>query len=214
VFTIDDARWGDLGGELLVLMPTPLAALVKEDDRVTVSGTLRQFSAVALDREWGWLGLDPEVEAEVAKKPVLVAERLVGGDNDVALVIEPAPPSPAPVGTSGRRQPAPTRQASPPAASQLAAGAIATAGLDAVGEPIHLPAARVAGTRGADGFFIQAAGNRFVLVVPAQPTAVVDGDTVTIDGTILPMPAGTVNRLNGPGGLNPDVYVYATRITR
>ncbi len=207
LFTIDDPRWGDLGGEMLVLLPTPLAALVKEDDRVTVSGTMRRFVMAEIEREWGWLGLDDDLETEVTAKPVLVAERLVGGDNDVALVIEPAAGAPTAVGTAG------TTGTTPTAASLLQAGAIATAGADAVGQRVQLQAARVADTRGTDGFFIDAAGNRFVLVVPAQPTAVVSGDSVTIEGTILRMPAGTVTRLKGPAGLNPDVYVYATRIT-
>jgi hypothetical protein len=43
LFTIDEPNWGDLDGEILVLVPTPLAAFVREDDRVAISGTISPF---------------------------------------------------------------------------------------------------------------------------------------------------------------------------
>jgi hypothetical protein len=64
LFTIDEPNWGDLDGEILVVMPTALAAAVREDDRVTVTGTVEQFVLADVEREWGWLGLEPDVEVK------------------------------------------------------------------------------------------------------------------------------------------------------
>ena len=67
-------RWGNLGGEMLVLLPTPWPLWWKEDGRGTVSGTMRRFVMAEIERKWGWLGLDDDLETEVAATPVLVAE--------------------------------------------------------------------------------------------------------------------------------------------
>ena len=91
LFTIDEPNWGDLEGEILVYMPTTLAALVRENDRVTITGTVKSFIRAEVEREWGWLDLDPQVEVELAKKPVLVASRIVGGNENRAMVIEVQP---------------------------------------------------------------------------------------------------------------------------
>jgi hypothetical protein len=40
------------------------------------------------------------------------------------------------------------------------------------------------------------------------------GDTVTIEGTLLQMPRSMVSRLNAPGSLNDDLYLYATAVRR
>ena len=52
VFKIDEGHWFGLGGEMLVVMPTHLAALVNEDDRVTVTGTVKEFVRAEFDREF------------------------------------------------------------------------------------------------------------------------------------------------------------------
>lgn len=98
LFTIDEPNWGDLDGEILVFMPSALAALVAENDKVTISGTMRPFVKTELEREWGWLNPSAEIEAEFAVRHVLVAERLIGGNGDLALKLTATP---AAVGTSG-----------------------------------------------------------------------------------------------------------------
>ena len=50
LFTIDEPRWGDLEGEILVFMPTSLAVLVKDDDRITVTGTVKKFVRADFER--------------------------------------------------------------------------------------------------------------------------------------------------------------------
>ena len=198
LFTIDEPNWGDLDGEILVFLPTPLAAFVKDDDRVTISGTMRPFVRTEIEREWGWLGLDPAIEVEVGAKPVLVAERLVGGDNNVAMVIDTTPAAAQPVGTSG---------AAAADVTTLAAGDESL-----VGRPARITDGRVSRTGATGGFFVQA-GDRQLYVLPAHPgTAVAAGDSVTVDGVVLQMPASMATRLNAPGGFNDDIYVYATTV--
>jgi hypothetical protein len=102
VFTIDEPNWADLDGEMLVYMPSDLAAMIREGDRVTVTGTPKAYVRDDLDGEWGWLETSADVDAELAERPVLVASRIVGGDSDVAMVIRTArgAGTPEAVGTS------------------------------------------------------------------------------------------------------------------
>lgn len=53
LFTIDEPHWIDVEGEILVLVPSPMAALVREDDRITVSGTMKPFVQADFERETG-----------------------------------------------------------------------------------------------------------------------------------------------------------------
>jgi hypothetical protein len=87
VFKIDERNWADLEGELLVYVPSPLAAIVRENDRVTVTGEVKRFIAADFQNEWGWLGLDNAMEVKLGKRPVLVATNIVGGDNQTVLVV-------------------------------------------------------------------------------------------------------------------------------
>nr|WP_239489783.1 hypothetical protein [Luteitalea sp. TBR-22] len=87
LFTIDEPDWADLDGEILVHVPTALAALVRPDDRVTITGTLRSYPITEFDREWRWYDSPSEAMSGWARRPVLVATRVVGGDDDRALLI-------------------------------------------------------------------------------------------------------------------------------
>ena len=87
VFTIDEPNWGDLEGELLVYVPSPLAAIVRENDRVTVTGEVKRFVEADFEDEWGWLGVDDTTEVKLGKRPVLVATKIVGGNNQTVLVV-------------------------------------------------------------------------------------------------------------------------------
>ena len=208
VFTIDEANWGDLQGELLVYMPTTLAALVREDDRVTITGTVKPFVRAEVEREWGWLGLDPEVEVDFAKKPVLVATRIVGGTNNAAMVIKLDAPDSTPVGTSG--------VGASTALSDLAA--IADGTDDLVGRHARLTGVKVDAMAKDGGFFTHTAnGSVFVLPASGEKAAVRAGETVSLQGVVLQMPRGIEERLNPPAAakdFNDDIYVYATSVTR
>lgn len=73
MFKIDEREWLDFDGETLVYLPAPLAALVTEGTPVTVTGTLRTVLDVDLTKEWGWFEFEPDIEAELNKRSVIVA---------------------------------------------------------------------------------------------------------------------------------------------
>ena len=202
MFSIDERGWFGLGAGMLVYMPSQFAALVREGDLVTVEGTVQRFELAEVEEEWGWFGLNDEVEVEFVKRPVLVADRIVGGDNDIAMFINAAPDADRPVGTSG--------------AAALNLTRLADADEDHVGNLVHLDGVRVAATAKdqKNGFFIQA-GDKHVFVLPAAAdTMAKPGETFAIEGVILELPDGMEDRLSAPGDLNDDVYVYATSVRR
>jgi hypothetical protein len=204
LFTIDERNWGDLDGEILVFVPTPLAALVKDDDQVTITGTVKPFVKADVEREWGWLGLDPEVEVDFNKKPVLVASKIVGGNNDVAMVIQVAPDAGKPVGTSGM---------SGTVMSDISA--IARGDEDLVGRHVDLTNVRVEKMAKDGGFFVNTTdGKLFVLPADANQMQIKTGSTVSLTGVILQMPSAMASRIDAPAGTNDDIYIYAQALNK
>ena len=63
------------------------------NDTVTVTGIVRMMVAAEIERELGW-NLDPQIEAELERKPVLVAQSL-------SFKLRPATASPSPTITPG-----------------------------------------------------------------------------------------------------------------
>jgi hypothetical protein len=63
LFTIDEPNWADLGGELVVYVPSSLTAVVSEDDQVTVTGEVRKLDATELQPELDWFDRNPDVDA-------------------------------------------------------------------------------------------------------------------------------------------------------
>lgn len=201
VFTIDEPNWGDLDGELLVFMPTQLVALVKDDDRVTVTGTVKPFVRAEFERDLGWFDIDPELEVDLSSRPVLVAERLVGGDNDVALVIETAAAG-SPIGTSGKAAAAPIDDL----------GEVAAGDEQIVGRHVNLDDVPVKSMAKDGGFFVETGGD-VLFVMPADANAQVRaGETVSIDGVVLRLPDRMEDRLQAPDGFNADIYVFARNL--
>jgi hypothetical protein len=101
LFKIDEPGWADLDGEVLVYLPADLAALVREDDRVTVTGTMATLTKVDLDRDLAWLDYAPDMEIRLTERPVLKATSIVGGNSDVALAIRVSPTQQASSGAAG-----------------------------------------------------------------------------------------------------------------
>jgi hypothetical protein len=201
MFTIDEPNWADLQGELLVYVPTNLAVLVSEDDRVTITGTVRQFVLAEVEREWGWFGLDSEIEAQFTEKPVLVASRIVGGDDDETMILE--------VGPSGARAAGYTEVDPITNLSELGDG-----DEDLVGRLVTIKEARVEAMAEGGGFFVSTP-EESVFVLPAQANAgpAKPGGTVTITGVVLEMPGRMEDRLNPPDDFNDDIYVFAQAVT-
>lgn len=205
IFTIDEPHWGDLEGEILVYVPTTLAALVRENDRVTVTGTVKPFVKADVEHEWGWLGLDRDVEVDFSRKPVLVASRIVGGNNDVAMVINVDPSASKPVGTAGTSDGAPITDAS----------AIASGDEDLVGRRVSLTGQRIDAIAKGGGFFVKGQnGSLFILPSHTDQADFSVGDTVSLSGVVLQMPSGMKHRVNAPATMNDDIYVYATNVMK
>lgn len=211
VFTIDEPNWADLEGETLVFMPTTLAALVKENDRVTVTGTMKPFVRAEVEREWGWAGLDKEIEVDLAKKPVLVASRIVGGNNNTAIVIDlNAAAEDKPVGTSG------DVAAGKTAITDVAT--IARGSEDLVGHQVNLTGLKVENVAKDGGFFAKMQ-NSTVFVLPASKekgtAAVKAGDTVSVKGVVFELSQKMENRLGAAAeasGFNDSIYIYARSV--
>jgi hypothetical protein len=214
VFSIDEPNWADLDGEILVYVPSTLAALVREDDRVTVSGTVKKFVKADFENDWGWLDTDNEIEARLSLRPVLVAERVIGGNNNRALVVainqqgtQEMTAGDRPVGTSGTTGAAVTM-------SDLTA--LGKADDDVVGRTVNLTNVRVASKAGLGGFYTQAGETTlFVLPAPGLGLELSEGDTVSLEGFVMQLPRHMEDRLEDESReLNDDVYVYATRVNR
>jgi hypothetical protein len=214
VFSIDEPNWADLDGEILVYVPSTLAALVREDDRVTVSGTVEKFVKADFENDWGWLDTDNEIEARLSLRPVLVAERVIGGNNNRALVVainqrgtQDTTAADRPVGTSGTTGDAGTM-------SDLTA--LGKADDDVVGRTVNLTNVRVASKAALGGFYTQAGETTlFVLPAPGLGLELSEGDTVSLEGFVMQLPRHMEDRLEDESReLNDDVYVYATRVNR
>jgi hypothetical protein len=205
VFTIDEPNWGDLQGEILVYVPTTRAAAVRENDRVTVTGTVKPFVKTELEREWGWRGLDREVELDAQKKAVIVASRIVGGNNDVAMVINVEPAGTKAVGTSGTATRSPLTDLN----------TIARGDEDLIGRHVDLKGVRVESMAKDDGFFVRAPdATLFVLPAHNDTVSVKAGDTVSLTGVVLQMPEDMEDEFNASERSNDDIYVCATAVNK
>lgn len=208
LFKIDEQNWADLDGEVLVYLPANAAAIVGEDDRVTVTGTMKALMKDDLERELGWLEPDPDVDVEFDQRPVLVASQVVGGDSNVAvaITISPGGADSKPVGTSGRTT----------GAAITEPGIIARGDDRLVGRRVDLDNVKVDETGKHHGFWIEAVGTN-VFVLPAAHTkgegaAPTGGKSVGIEGVILELPRSLRERARAQDG-NDAIYIYATNLT-
>jgi len=201
LFTIDEANWADLDREVLVLLPAKLAALVRTDDKVTVSGTVKPFVQAEIEKEWGWLGLEPAVVTRFSRRAVLVADRVVGGDDKATVIIDVEHPTEKRQGITG-------------ATSALTDLKVISGGEEnLVGRHVNLVKVAIDNNpMREEGFFV--GGDMKVFVLPALPDQgkVRAGETVTIEGIILQMPDGMEKRVTTDKNVNGDIYIYATRI--
>ncbi|MGE0815677.1 MAG: hypothetical protein AB7O28_10725 [Vicinamibacterales bacterium] len=210
LFTIDEPRWIDFDGEVLVHAPNALAALVREGDLVTVTGRIKGFAAGDVDKEWGWVGLNP-ADDDYLETPLLEASRIVGGDGDVVLLIDQARP---PGRVEGRRAGMESTAPGPRGMPLTSAAVVGAGGDELVGDRVRLQHLRVTHLADGRGGFYCKAGDTSLFVLPAsRPYASVDsGDTVTIDGVILEAPRHMAPQGDAPDDTNEDIYVLATGI--
>ena len=222
VFKIDEGQWFNLGGEMLVVMPTHLAALVNEDDRVTVTGTVKEFVRADFEREWGF-DLTDEIEIELRTRPVLVASRVVGGNDNVALMIQTGQAA----GQTGQQQAQQGRETEDrPVGTtgvkmdeRFNTGRMVTnlsdltdADAEFIGRDVQIENIRIEKTAKGGGFWARS-GNTSILVLPVETDRqLTAGQNVSIDGVVLRMPRHMRQSLDPGADWNDAIYVYATKL--
>lgn len=207
LFKIDEPNWADLDREVLVYMPTALAALVREGDRVTVTGTMKPFVRAEIEKEAGWLWQDPAVNISFKEGPVLVASRIIGGNDNTVLSIDV--PEGNAASLSGNASTAASsnesRRGTGDPLTDLSA--IAGGGQSLIGRQVNLRNVKVAHRAEAPhkGFWVESGGTR-VFVKPStdggsanqsQPTR---DQMVSIEGVVLQMPRAMRNRMESDSG--------------
>jgi hypothetical protein len=229
VFTIDEPNWGDLEGELLVYVPSPLAAIVRDNDRVTITGEVKRFIEADFEREWGWLGVDDSLEVKLGKRPVLVASRIVGGNNQTVLVVNVDKQGQGAMATAGDQSRSSAGSTTNPAGATGTAGSatsgtrgtsgtsaasgttmravtdvstLGMAGLDMVGRTVDLDNVRVEAVGDRHGIFARA-GDQTVFILPTvgERPGVSTGHTISVEGTVLQMPRFMKDRLQATAGV-------------
>ena len=91
VFRIDEPHWADLENEVLVTVRPGRVAVVRENDRVTVTGTVKSFLQTYRYRESEWLDLDDEIETDLAETPVISASCIISAADHRTLLIDVLP---------------------------------------------------------------------------------------------------------------------------
>lgn len=211
LFKIDELNWADLDGEILVSVPSALAAMVREEDRVTVTGTMKMATKVDIDREFGWLDVGDDVVARFTNRPVLVASSVVGGNNSVALVIDVTKPAQKTgtkaVGTSGSAGGNAT-------AAVTDVSTIGAGDRDLVGRRVDIDHVKVQRTGKHNGFWVDAGANT-VFVLPSETAgkgATTAGKSVSIEGIVLRMPRGIRDAAADVKNGNEEIYILATSV--
>jgi hypothetical protein len=205
LFTIDERQWIDFDGELLVMLPAPLAAMVRDDDPVTVTGTVRPFVRAEIEREWGWFE-EPGVDIDFSNRAVIMADRVTSNGEEVAL--RTTVNREAAVGTAGSIA---TGRTGPPATDAQMLASSNDERL--VGRRVEIANARVASTANGGGFWISGTGNERLFVLPSDkmPAPISQGQNVRITGVVLELPSGMRDRI-GDRTHDEDIYVYASQV--
>ncbi len=64
---------------MLVYLPSNFAALVKEEDQVTVTGTVWMMKLPEMGLDLDWLGMDTGSAEKLTRRPVLLADASSAG---------------------------------------------------------------------------------------------------------------------------------------
>ncbi|MEZ5291018.1 MAG: hypothetical protein R2745_08055 [Vicinamibacterales bacterium] len=211
LFTIDEPHWIDFDGEVLVHAPNALAALVREGDLVTVTGRIKGFAAGDVEKEWGWVGLNP-ADDDYLETPLFEASRIVGGDGRIVLLIDDAQP---PGRVEGQRTESGMAESGSRGLPLTSAMIVGAAGDELVGDRVRLQHLRVTHLAdGRGGFYCKAGDDTSLFVLPASHAgvAVDSGDTVSIEGVLLEAPRHMAPEGDAPDGTNEEIYVLATDI--
>jgi hypothetical protein len=202
LFTIDERHWIDFDGETLVMV---LAALVRDNNPVTVTGTVRRFVRAEIEPEWGWFD-EPGVDIDFADRAVIMADRVTSAGEELAIRMNVNRDTA--VGTSGS---ATTGRAGQPITDAQMLASSNDERL--VGRRVELHNARVSSMASGNGFWISGTGNERVFVLPSEKMQVQigQGQTVDITGVVLQLPNGMRERI-GDRSRDEDIYVYGNQV--
>ena len=203
LFELDQPGEGQKEGDVFVLVPKNLLALVRNNDKVTVTGTVLMFDRTKLHREAAWLNLDDDVRPELAKRPMLIATRIAGESNDRAFVLDTTAETPAVVRSAVTVAPITD-------VTVLGVGDQAL-----VGRFVNLSKQKIESLDDKDGFYVRA-GDHLMFVLMQEPDGrdIKVGDTVDLSGVVLQLPRDLVLRLKAPDGINQTIYVYAQTVKK
>lgn len=203
LFELEQPAEGDQEGNVFVLLPKTALALVRNNDKVTVTGTVKMFDRGALHREAAWINLDDDVKEDLAKRPLLIATRIVGGDNDRAFVMDTA--SDAPKLMTPNAVLAPITDVT----------VLGTGDYALVGRFVNLGRLKVESLDDRDGFYVRSGDRQlFVLMHETDRSDLRAGDTVDVSGVVLQLPRDLVLRLKAPEAFNQTIYVYAQKVRK
>ena len=199
LFELEEPAWGQPEGNVLVFLPERSLAAVRENDRVTVTGTLKRFIRADVIGNARWLEVDGIMDQSLDEPPVLVATRVVGGDNDRALMI------------TTRKAKTTTPAGTPPVVTDI--DVIANGDSALVGRRVALPAVKIHSVDRQEGFFIKAGSPAvFVMMKDTDLTKYRAGDAVVLEGIVLAMPPTLAADLMMPAVANRTIYLYADSI--
>lgn len=216
LFTIDERQWIDFDGEVLVMVPAPLAAMVRDDDPVTVTGTVRPLVRADIEREWGWFD-EPGVDIDFNNRAIIIADRVTSNGEEMALRMTVDREGPVgtnregAVGTTGSTG----SSGSGPAMQPITDAQMLAAANDdrLIGRRVEIANARVASMASGNGFWISGTGNERFFVLPGDKmqAQIAQGQNVSISGVVLELPSGMKERI-GDRTRDEDIYVYASQI--
>lgn len=187
-----DGVWLDMD-EILVLTRSPasfMGAELRDDTDVIASGTLRRGMVVELERELGW-DLDPEIEAEIQSKPVLVADSLRH------------------IGEYSRWSADPMKNA-----AGLLAVLMITDAETLAGQRVHFENARVQGVSNT-AVWVGPSKQYSVMVVPvntAMLSGIEIGETVIVSGTVRDRTPQMEAEQPAAGGVSAQIYIDAVQL--
>jgi len=220
LFTINDGNWFDFQGDTLVYLPAPLVGLITDDARVRVTGEVKRFTEVDLDREKSWLGDGVTIEAQFTTRPVLVANSIVSNQGVALAINMTGTAEPRATGTTGKTDTAKSSTSGKSmSGQQITDIGQLTSGQTSklVGRDVKLSSAKVAQTTQQDRVWIQSPnGQERILVVAADGKSnVTNGQSVQVEGVVLQMPNTMRESLQKQGqNINDQIYVYASTIQK
>ena len=198
LFELDEPVWDRLEGDVLVFLPEGSLAAVRENDQITVTGTLTQLSNTEVLGQASWIYGDAIMNQDIDHVMALVATRIAIGNHDRLIPM-----------TKGRIARTPSAET----ALLTREATISYGDVDLVGRRIAFPFVMIESIDRGHGFFATAAGRSFFVMTAALETKELEvGDTVALDGIVLALPPALARELNVPSYTNTSIYVYASRL--